>query len=370
MSVTRREFGRMGALGTLAASWSLGRGGLWAQAPADGKRIGYAMIGLGEIAKHFGGGVQMSEHSRITGLVSGDRAKAREWAKQYGVAEDSIYGYEDMDRMRDNKAIDAVYVALPNSMHAEYTERSAKAGKHVLCEKPMATTVADSERMIATCKAARVKLMIAYRMHYEPLTLEILRRLRSGEFGKIVSIESGQGFPSRPGVWRLDRKLAGGGPLLDVGIYPLNATRYLTAEEPVEFKAMSYTDHSDPRFAQVEESVTWLTRFPSGVVATCATTYGGNMPDFFKLTATGGVIEMEPAFVYQGLKVKISKQGAEPEEKSDPEKDPMQFARQADHFSQCVMTGQEPATSGEEGLRDMRYMSQIYEAAGLPGISG
>ncbi len=361
----------MGAMGMVAAGWTMGRGGLWAQttpAAGGGKRIGYAMIGLGEIAKHFGGGVQESDHSRITGLVSGDRAKALQWAKQYGVPEDSVYSYEDMDRMRDNKAIDAVYVALPNSMHAEYTERSAKAGKHVLCEKPMATSVADCERMIAACKTANVKLMIAYRMHYEPLTLEILRRLRSGEFGKIVSIESAQGFPSRPGVWRLDRKLAGGGPLLDVGIYPLNATRYLTGEEPTSFQAMSYTDKSDPRFAEVEESVTWLTRFPSGVLATCATTYGGNMPDFFKLTATKGVIEMEPAFVYQGLTVKITKPGAEPEEKSNPEKDPMQFAREADHLSQCVMTGQEPQTGGEEGLKDMRYMSQIYQAAGLPGL--
>ncbi len=367
MRLTRREFSRMGAAGMAAAGLGLSPKWAGAQAGGDG-RVGYAMIGLGEIAKHFGGGVQMSQHSRITGLVSGHRDKALEWAKQYGVAEDSVYSYEDMDRMRDNKAIQAVYVALPNSMHAEYTERSAKAGKHVLCEKPMATSVADSQRMIDACRAAQVKLMIAYRLHYEPLTLEIIKRLRSGEFGKIVSIESAQGFDSRPDVWRLNRKLAGGGPLLDVGIYALNATRYLTGEEPVEFKAMSYTDKSDPRFAEVEETVTWLTRFPSGVLATCATTYGGNMPDFFKLTGTKGVIEMEPAFVYQGLTVKFSKPGVPPEVKSNPEKDPMQFMREADYFSQCVQSGQEPTSSGEEGLRDMRYMSQIYQAAGLPGL--
>jgi len=366
MTMTRRQFARLGGMGVAGASMLRGLP-LLGQATGD-RRVGYAMIGLGEIAKHFGGGVKESEHSAITGLVSGDRAKAEQWAKEYGVPTDSIYSYDDMDRMRDNKKIDAVYVALPNSMHAEYTERSAKAGKHVLCEKPMATTVEDARRMIAACAHANVKLMIAYRMQYEPLTLEVIQRLRAGEFGQIVAIDSANGFNIRPNEWRLDGKLAGGGPLLDVGIYSLNATRYLTGEEPVEFKATTFTHKDDPRFKEVEETVSWTTRFPSGVLAACSTTYGGNMRGFLRVTGSKGSIEMSPAFDYEGISAKFSKPGVPVEEKTNPEKDPAQFARQADYFSGCVFGNREPKSDGQEGLRDMEYMSKIYTAAGLHGL--
>ncbi len=331
-------------------------------------RVGYAIIGLGEIAQHFGGGVTQSRHSKITGLVSGHRDKAEQWAAQYGVAKESIYSYDDMDRMRENKAIQAVYVALPNSMHAEYTIRSAKAGKHVFCEKPMSTTVEDARRMIAACTEARVKLMIAYRMQFEPLTLEVIRRIRSGEIGQVQTIESANGYNSRPNVWRLDGKLAGGGPLVDVGIYSLNATRYLTGEEPAEFKALAYTHKDDPRFAQVEETVSWTTRFPSGILAACNTTYGGNVSGFFKVTGSKGVIEMEPAFAYEGISMRMRVQGSGPEEKTNPEKDPAQFARETDYFSDCVIHDREPKAGGAEGLRDMECISRIYQAAGLPGL--
>ena len=334
MTVTRREFARLGAMGVVGAGMLRGLP-LLGQA-GDSGRVGYAIIGLGEIAKHFGGGVKESQGSKITGLVSGDRAKAEQWAQEYGVAKEAIYSYEDMDRMRDNKAIEAVYVALPNSMHAEYTERSAKAGKHVLCEKPMATTIADAKRMIAACETARVKLMIAYRMQYEPLTLEVIGRLRAGDIGELIAIESANGFYARPDQWRLDGKLAGGGPLMDVGIYSLNATRYLTGEEPAEVKAMSFTHKDDPRFREVEETVSWTMRFPSGVLAACNTTYGGNMPGFFRVTGSKGLLEMAPAFAYEGITMKMTRQGMPPEEKTNPAKDPAQFATQADYFSDCV----------------------------------
>ena len=364
--MTRRQFAGAGAMGMAAAmlprAWALG------QAGAD-RKIGYAVIGLGEIAKHFIGGVGMSQHAKITGLVSGDRAKAETQAAQLGIPATSIYSYADMDRMRENKAIDAVYVALPNSMHAEYTIRSAKAGKHVLCEKPMAVSVAECQQMIDACKAAQVKLMIAYRMQYEPLTLDAIGRLRRGEIGDIRAIESAFGFDSKPGVWRLDRKLAGAGCLMDVGIYCLNATRYLTGEEPVEFKALAYSDPKDARFKEVEETVSWTTRFPSGVLATCNTTYGGPMPGFFKVTGSKGVLEMGPAFAYEGITLRQTAGESKPvAETVNPEKDPMQFMREADALARNIVENTAVKASGEEGMRDIQGISRIYQAAGLAGL--
>src|SRR5271154_5778423 len=210
MQLSRREFSRLGAMG-LAARMGPSVG----MAQGGGREVGDAVIGLGTIADHFMRGVQSSPNSQITGLVSGHRDKAERIAAQYGVPVSSIYSYEDMDRFRDNKAIDAVYVALPNSMHAEYTIRSAKAGKHVLCEKPMATTVADSQAMIKACQDANKKLMIAYRCHYEPTNLRAMQLIRDGALGKVGTINGAFGFNIRPGEWRLNRKLAGGGPLMD-----------------------------------------------------------------------------------------------------------------------------------------------------------
>jgi predicted dehydrogenase len=224
MTVSRREFSRLGVLG-LAAQMLPSMG---VAAQGGERKVGYCVIGLGTIADHFMRGVQGSSNSKITGLVSGHRDKAERIAAQYGVPKSSIYSYEDMDKFRDNKTIDAVYVALPNSMHAEYTIRSAKAGKHVLCEKPMSTTVSEAEAMIAACKAAQVKLMIAYRLHYEPLNLKAVKLIKDGALGKVQTINGAFGFDANPTAWRLNKALAGGGSLFDVGIYVLNASRYLT----------------------------------------------------------------------------------------------------------------------------------------------
>src|ERR1700722_11692816 len=192
MEWSRREFAKMGALGLAARAMPAALG------QAAGGRVGYCVIGLGRIADHFMRGVRDSSTSQITGLVSGHRDKALRIAAQYGVPESSIYSYEQMDAFRDNKMIDAVYVALPNNMHAEYTIRSAKAGKHVLCEKPMSTTVADAEDMIAACRAANVKLMIAYRLHYEPLHLKAVKLIKDGALGRVQVIQGAFGFNANP----------------------------------------------------------------------------------------------------------------------------------------------------------------------------
>jgi predicted dehydrogenase len=366
MGLSRREFSKLGAMGLAARM--LPSVGVAAQ--GGERKIGYCVIGLGTIADHFMRGVQGSSNSQITGLVSGHRDKAERIAAQYGVPKSSIYSYEDMDKFRDNKTIDAVYVALPNSMHAEYTIRSAKAGKHVLCEKPMSTTVKEAEDMIAACKAAQVQLMIAYRLHYEPLHLKAVKLIKDGALGRVETINGAFGFNATPGAWRLNKTLAGGGSLFDVGIYVLNASRYLTGEEPAGFTGVTSTVDQDGRFATMEENISWTTKFPSGVVATGSSTYGTQMPGYFKVFASKGWLEMGPAFNYDGLKLRANYssggKGSPNIEIDDAstEKDPTQFTREADHFSDCVLRNQRPKSSGEEGLRDMKYIEAIYGAAG------
>ena len=354
---TRREFTKLGALG-LAAGFAPA-----VSAQTSERKTGYAIIGLGRIASHFMPGIRATTNSQVTALVSGHRDKALRIAAQYGVPESSIYNYENFDSIASNKSVDAVYVALPNSMHAEYTIRAAKAGKHVLCEKPMATSVADCEAMIAACKSAGVKLMIAYRCHYEATNLKAVSLIRSGALGQVQAIESAFGFDIAPGEWRLDKKMSGGGPLVDVGIYALNATRYLTGEEPVSFAAFTSVIDHDGRFKQVEENVSWTMRFPSGIVAACNTTYGGQMNGFFKVHGPQGWIDVNPAFNYDGLILRAEYSGAKLD-LPNPSLDPYQFQAEAQSFSHCVQNGLEPKTPGEEGLRDMRYIAEIYRVAG------
>ncbi len=364
--LTRREFTRLAVAG--AASQVVSP--LLAQSD---RKIGYCMIGLGRISMdHFMPGLLTSKNSRLTGLVSGHRDKALAQAAKYGVPESSIYSYENMDQIKNNPAIDAVYVALPNSMHAEYTIRSARAGKHVLCEKPMATRVADAQAMIKACKEANKKLMIAYRCHYEPTNLRAMQLIREGRIGKIMAIESANGFNERAGEWRLDRKLAGGGPLMDMGVYSLNACRYLTGEEPVEIKAFASTIDHDGRFDTVEENVSWTMKFPSGALASVNTTYGASMNGFYRVHGSMGYLYVEPAFSYQGLHLTgtFFEKGSKPTTIDEPNTntDPSQFTAQADYFSDCVLQDKTPKTAGEEGLLDMQYMSKIYQSAGLPSL--
>ncbi|WP_263411467.1 Gfo/Idh/MocA family protein [Terriglobus tenax] len=359
MTWTRREFTKLGAMGTAAMAVP----GAFAQAE---QRVGFAVIGLGVIADHFMRGARQSQHCRITALVSGHRDKAERIAAEYGVPKESIYSYEEFDRIRDNKAVQAVYVALPNSMHAEYTIRAAKAGKHVFCEKPMAVSSAECRQMIDACKAANVKLMIAYRMQYEPLTLKCIDLVKTGQIGTVGAFESQFGFNIQPGVWRTKKALAGGGSVFDVGIYSLQAARLFTGEEPVEFKAYAGTVHKDdPRFAEMEESIEWTMKFPSGVVASCASSYGAQMEGFMRVHGVNGMIEMGPTFGYDGTTMKGRGKGGVRWDEVNSEKDPKQFEREADHFAECVLNNREPKTPGEEGLRDLTYVEKIYEAAGI-----
>ncbi len=379
MNPTRRSFlkqaGSAVALGAFAGETFTGAmGGEMATPQAEnnssnssstgGKKIGYCIVGLGRISMgQFMPGVKISKDSKVVALVSGHRDKAERIADEYNVPHNAIYNYQNYDSIHDNPAIDAVYIALPNGMHAEYTIRAAKAGKHVLCEKPMANSVKECEQMIAACKQADRKLMVAYRCQYEPTNLKAIELLRQGYAGKLQIMSSSNGFNIHPGEWRLNKKMAGGGPLVDVGIYSIQAMRYLTGEEPTFVDASWSVVDDDGRFNEVEENVVWTFRFPSGVLAHCATSYGTNfIGGSARAIGSEGMLKLNPAFGYQGLRLTGKAQGKSPIEVAFDNPSPHQFATEADYFSDCILQNKEPKTNGEEGLRDERIITAIYKS--------
>ena len=246
-------------------------------------------------------------------------------------------------------------------MHAEYTVRGLQAGKHVLSEKPMANAPAECQQMIDAAKKADRKLMVAYRCRYETYNREAIRIARSGELGPTQMILSDTGFAiGDPSQWRLNKKLAGGGSMMDIGIYALNASRYLSGEEPTEVNAMLYSTPNDPRFKEVEEHVTFQLRFPSGILANCTSSYGYFHQSHFRVMGTDARLCMDPATWYSGLRMWIER-GNTIEEKELPVVD--HFASEMDHMSDCVMQNRQPLTPGEEGLRDITLIKAVYESA-------
>ncbi|MET3724394.1 Gfo/Idh/MocA family protein [Sphingomonas trueperi] len=354
---TRRDvLGGIGA-GVLASAL----GGSAAQA-APKRKLGYAIVGLGYYAtKQIMPNLKDCEFAELKALVSGTPAKLEKYGAEYGIPKTHQYSYETYDRIRDNPDIDIVYVVLPNSMHAEYTIRAHQAGKHVMCEKPMAVSVAECQAMIAAAKKAGKKLMIGYRCHFEPYNLKAIETVKSGALGKPTLIFAEHGFYAGPNQWRLDKALSGGGSMMDIGIYSLNAARYLSGEEPVEVTAMEYTDRSDPRFKTVEDRIDWQFRFPSGLIADCVSSYSSNH-NHYRVTGRKGWVELEPATNYEGQEMWTRLDGKR-EQVVLPKPAKNQFVRQLDHLPECIMSGREPIVSGEEGLRDMRLIEAIYRAA-------
>ena len=332
------------------------------------QRTGFAIVGLGRLALgEILPAMAKTKYCKPVALVSGDRAKARRIAAQYGIGESSLYDYTTYDRLAQNPEVQAIYIVLPNGMHAEYVLRGANAGKHILCEKPMATSARDCERMIAACKAASVKLMIAYRSQYEPYDRALVKMIRGGRLGKlkqfIASNSQNQGDPTQ---WRLKKDLAGGGCMPDVGVYCLNAARFLSNEEPTEILASLDQPRDDPRFTQVEASCQVLARFPSGFTAVFNSGYDAHKSQFLRVEGTDAYAELNPAFGYHGIKLKTVRYDAQDKmelalEPALEEKD--QFALEMDHFAVCVQKNIAPHTPGEEGLQDQRITDAIYESA-------
>ena len=331
-----------------------------------GKRLGIAVVGIGHLTmEQVMPGFGAAKHVRVTALVSGDRAKAATVAAQYGVPETHLYDYANFDRLRDNPDVDAVYIVLPNDMHMEYTIRAAQAGKHVLCEKPMATSSADAARMVEACRQAGRTLMIAYRMQYDPYHRALIGMARTQAYGPVRMITAFNGQEQgNPQQWRQVRSQAGGGSLPDVGIYCLSAARYITGEEPVEITAQLTQPKDDPRFREVEDICAFTLRFPSGIIATLASGYSSYESRHLRVMARDAWVELDPAFSYEGLSMRIGrKAGAAHSVEQRRFSERNQFAREMDHFAECIRAGRMPHTPGEEGLQDQRLIEAIYQAA-------
>jgi predicted dehydrogenase len=363
--LTRRRFLERAGQGLAAASalGSMASRAFAQQVPEPpGRKIGWAIVGLGNLAiNQILPAFAKCEKSKVVALVSGHPDKAAKLAARYGVSPKAIYNYQNYDTLKDNPEVDVIYVVLPNSMHAEYTIRGVQAGKHVLSEKPMANTPGDCQAMIDAAKKAGQKLMVAYRCRYEPFNKEMIRMAREQELGPVKVIVADHGFNiGDPTQWRLKKEFAGGGSLMDIGIYSLQAARYITGEEPGEINAVTYTTPGDVRFKEVEETINFQLRFPSGVLANCTSSYGYAGQNKYRVIATKGWFELEPATSYTGLRMKIRRNNAT-EDRDMPQRD--HFALEMDHMSDCVMENKDPLTPGEEGLRDLKLMMAIYEAA-------
>jgi predicted dehydrogenase len=364
--VTRRGFITRVGQGVIAANVAEG---LLKPASAQlrvpdppGKKLGWAIVGLGSLSiNQILPAFAKCEKSKVVAFVSGHPDKANKLALRYGVSPKNIYNYQNYDSIKDNPDVDIIYIVLPNGMHAEYTVRGLQAGKHVLCEKPMANTPADCQQMIDAGKKADRKLMVAYRCRYEPYNREAIRLAQSGEMGKTQMIFADAGFKmGDPTQWRLNKQLAGGGSMMDIGIYALNASRYLSGEEPAEVNAVTYTTPGDPRFREVEEHINFQLRFPSGILANCSSSYGYFHQSHFRVAGTEARFWLDPASWYGGLRMFIERDNII-EEKSLPQVD--HFAAEMDHMSECVMQNKQPLTPGEEGLRDLTIIQAIYQAA-------
>ena len=333
---------------------------------APDERIGFAIVGLGrlsveQILPAFG----KCEKAKPVALVSGSPDKARQIAAQYGIAEKNIYDYKTYDQLKNNPEVQVIYIVLPNGMHREFVVRGAAAGKHIFCEKPMATSSKECEEMIAACAKAGKKLGVAYRIQYEPFNRYVREMIKNKQFGDVKLIESVNGQrQGDPSQWRLNKKLAGGGALPDIGLYCLNTSRFLLGEEPSEVTATIYTTPNDPRFREVEENVLFQLKFPSGTLVNASTGYDFHDSKRYRVHSTLGWMEMSPAFSYEGLQLKTSRADGKMELMEEvrlPQKN--QFALEMDDFADRLMNNKSVYTPGEEGLQDHHLMEAIYEAA-------
>nr|WP_314446230.1 Gfo/Idh/MocA family oxidoreductase [uncultured Sphingomonas sp.] len=327
--------------------------------------VGIAIVGLGGYALN-----QMmprfadSERTHIAALVSGNPDKLARVGDAYGVPRDARYSYDSFASIASDRRVDAVYIVLPSGLHADWAVRAFAAGKHVLCEKPMALSSAECERMIAAGRRANRKLMTAYRVHFEPhnrRAMELMRQRAAGQIRLLTTEQAYRMGPTNPREnWRVNRALAGGGPLEDLGIYGLQAALYLTGEMPESVSAATFRPTGDPRFTEVFASVASRFRFPSGAMAQLATSYDSAGTNFVHVRGNGGALIMDPATNYAGLKMRLEGRERREIDAGDPT---VQFAGQLDHFASAIRDNTPIITPGEMGLRDLRLIEAIYASA-------
>ena len=322
-------------------------------------KVRYAVIGLGYFAQAAVlPAFKKAKNAELVALVSDDAQKLDELGKKYEVPDTLGYGALD-DYLLTGK-VDAVYIALPNSLHCEYTLRAAAAGVNVLCEKPMAVTPADCERMILACRDARVKLMVAYRLHFEAANLEAIEIIRSGKLGDVRAFNSVFTMQVKEDNIRVRSEL-GGGPLYDIGIYCINAARYCFRAEPLDVMAMTGARSDDKRFEEVEEQVGAILRFPGDRIATVFASFGAADNGRYEVVGTKGTLRVDPAYEFsEALKHELVIEGKKSTRSFDKRD---QVAPELIYFSDCVIHDRQPEPSGVEGLADVRIIQAIHESA-------
>jgi glucose-fructose oxidoreductase len=356
LGFTRREFLAQASL----AAAALAARPLFAAEPPPPRKLGIALVGLGSYATHqLAPAFRDTRHCRLAGIVTGTPAKAERWRRRYELPATSVYNYETMERAADNADIDIFYIVTPPGTHRDLVVRAARAGKHVICEKPMAVSVAECDEMIAACRQAHRKLSIGYRLEFEPHHLAMEQFVRSPATGPARRMRGAHGFRIGGGVWRVEKKLAGGGPLPDVGIYVIQAACRAAGGAPVAVVA-----HEEPKtrpevFRDVEEAMRWTMEFPNGALAEGFTSYSEGANEF-RVETDHGWFELDPAFPYGGIRARTNQGRVEV-----PNID--QQAAQMDDFARCIMEDRATPVPGEMGRRDIAIMEAIYASAAARG---
>ena len=344
----------------LAAGWSAAEARTGAevmhqpQTDAPQRPLGIALVGLGYYSEgQLAPALQQTKHCRLAGIVTGSPGKAERWKREYQLSQKNVYNYDNFDDVRNNDEIDIIYVVLPNFMHAEYVIRAAAAGKHVICEKPMAISVEECDRMIEACARAGKKLSIGYRLHFEPHHQELMRLGREKPMGPVQVLGAKDGASDVNG-WRLEKEMAGGGPLMDLGIYCVQGCRYSTGLEPLAVRAQEIPKTDPEKFKTIEEGLDFLLEFPNGITADCRTSYTESMNNL-RVVYQSGWAELEPAYAYEGIRGETSAG-----KMNYPQVN--QQARQMDDFALAILEGRPSPVPGEMGRQDLRILEAIYRA--------
>lgn len=358
---SRRDFLQQISATALAVPFfsSVHAGGTYSrEEPYEGPVLKVAIMGLGSYGTRVADAMRDCKAAKLTGVISGTPSKIADWQKKYGVPAANCYNYENYDKIKDNKDIDAVYIITPNALHKEAAIRVARAGKHVICEKPMSINAKDGQEMVDACRSANVKLLVGYRMHFEANTLEIIRMRNAGELGQVLFFQGLSGFRiGDPNQWRLNKELAGGGAMMDIGIYSINGARYMIGEEPTWVTAQEVKTDTVKFKEGVDETITFQLGFPGGAVASCLSTYALSYLDRFFLDGTKGFAELQPATGYGPIKGRTNKG-----ELNLPHKTHQTV--QMDEMSGIILQNKKPVVpvDGEEGVKDLRIIDAIYEA--------
>jgi glucose-fructose oxidoreductase len=320
------------------------------------RTLGVALMGLGLYSTgQLGPALKKTKLCRLAGVVTGDRAKGAHWSRSFGFPEANIWNYDTVHEMAGHPDIDIVYVVTPNVLHAEHTIAVARAGKHVICEKPMAGSVADATAMIDACEKATVKLSIGYRLQFDPHHIELDRLAREKDFGLLSRMSGRHSWVMGSRAWRIEKPLSGGGPLMDVGIYVIQTACRGAMGQPVAVTGRELPKTKPDLFNEVEETLEWTMEFPDGVSGEGRTSYAEN-GNYFKAGGTKGWIKMDPAYAYSGIVAETSRG------RLDLPRVPQQ-ALQIDDFASCVLTGRQSPVSGAMGRDHMAIIEAIYRSA-------